>query len=76
MIAPYDPHGCSAVVGRVDKQSGKRSKGMTIIPLDPSGFFAADGGWGVGRFFWPLSVGWGGGSDGDRKIVREFRGSG
>ena len=42
MIAPYDPHGCSAVVmaGRVEGRSRKKRKGMMIIPLDPSGFLA------------------------------------
>jgi|GEM_PF-2473549 len=42
MIAPYDPHGSSAMVmaGRVDGRTRKKCKGMTVIPLDPSGFSA------------------------------------
>jgi len=34
----HDSHGCSvvAVAGRIDEQFGKSSKGMMIIPLDPS----------------------------------------
>jgi hypothetical protein len=37
--------------------NGKKSKGMMIIPLDPSGFLAVLAVC-VGGFFWRISEGW------------------